>query len=88
MKNSILLFLLGIFVTISIAATVPNTGLLTVKPATPKSTIVKPIRAMFGIENDIADYVKSMIKQGYIVKSIAIIDDENWSKGVIVMEKY
>jgi hypothetical protein len=39
MKNSILTFLLGIFVTISIAATVPNTGILTIKPATPKYTV-------------------------------------------------
>jgi hypothetical protein len=61
---------------------------MTVKPQTPKSTVVKPIRAKFGIENDITDYIKSMVKKGYVVKSIAIIDDELWSKGVIVMEKY
>jgi hypothetical protein len=88
MKNNILIFLLGVFVTISIAATVPNTGLLTVKPAIPKSVIIKPIRTMSGIEIIITNYVKSMVSQGYIVKSISIIDDENFSKGVVVMEKY
>ena len=85
MKN-LFYFIAGVlFITLISATTV---SVMTVKPQTPKSTIVKPIRAMFGIENDIADYVKSMVKQGYVVKSIAIIDDESWSKGVIVMEKY
>ena len=79
-------FILGVSLIVLTSAT--TVSVMTVKPLTPKSTIVKPIRAMFGIENDIADYVKSMVKKGYIVKSIAIIDDENWSKGVVVMEKY
>ena len=85
MKN-LFFFIAGVFfVTLISAGTI---SVMTVKPQTPKLTIVKPIRAMFGIEDDIADYVKSMVKQGYVVKSIAIIDDESWSKGVIVMEKY
>ena len=85
MKN-LFYFIAGVFfVTLISAGTV---SVITVKPQTPKSTIVKPIRAMFGIEEEIANYVKAMVKQGYVVKSIAIIDDENWSKGVIVMEKY
>lgn len=85
MKN-LFYFIAGVFfVTLISAGTV---SVMTVKPQTPKSTIVKPIRAMFGIEEDIANYVKAMVKQGYVVKSIAIIDDESWSKGVIVMEKY
>jgi hypothetical protein len=85
MKN-LFYFILGVcLITLTSATTV---SIMTVKPVTPKSTVVKPIRAMFGIENEIADYVTSMVKKGYIVKSIAIIDDENWSKGVIVMEKY
>ena len=85
MKN-LFYFIAGVFfVTLISASTI---SVMTVKPQTPKLTIVKPIRAMFGIENDIADYVKSMVKQGYVVKSIAIIDDESWSKGVIVVEKY
>ena len=79
-------FLIGVlFITLISATTVQ---VMTVKPQTPKQTIVKPIRAMYGIENDITDYINSMVRQGWIVKSVAIIDDDNWSKGVIVMEKY
>ena len=85
MKN-IFYFIGGVFFITLISAT--TVSVMTVKPQVPKSTIVKPIRAMFGIENDIADFVKEKVKQGYVVKSIAIIDDESWSKGVIVMEKY
>jgi len=85
MKN-LFYFLLGlIFVSLISATTV---SVMTIKPEKPKSVIVKPIRAMFGIENDIAKFVEQKVKEGYIVKSISIIDDENWSKGVIVMEKY
>ena len=85
MKN-LFYFITGVLFITLISATTVN--VMTVKPQTPKSTIVKPIRAKFGIEEDIANYIKPMIKKGYIVKSIAIIDDENWSKGVIIMEKY
>ena len=85
MKN-LFYFIAGVFFVTLISAT--TVSVMTVKPQTPKSTIVKPIRAMFGIEDDIATYVKQKIKEGYVVKSIAIIDDESWSKGVIVMEKY
>ena len=77
MKNNILIFLLGVFVTISIAATVPNTGLLTVKPAKPRSTLVLYNR----------DYMnwKNYIYQGYQVKSASAGTDGGY---IIVMEKY
>ena len=77
MKNSILLFLLGIFVTISIAASIPNTGLLTVKPVKPISTLVLYNR----------DYMnwKNYIYQGYQVKSASAGTDGGY---IIVMEKY
>jgi len=57
-------------------------------PGRPSSVIVQDFREMYGIESDIKKFVISKVKEGYIVKSIAIIDDENWSKGVVVMEKY
>ena len=85
MKKAIYLFS-GIILTTFISAT--TVSVMTVKPQQPKSTIVKPIRAIYGIENEISKYVKQKISEGYIVKEIAIIDDETWSKGVIVMEKY
>jgi hypothetical protein len=85
MKN-IFYFILGICLIVLTSAT--TYSVMTIKPVTPKSVIVKPIRAMFGIEKDIAKFVEQKVKEGYIVKSISIIDDENWSKGVIVMEKY
>jgi hypothetical protein len=74
MKNNILIFLLGIFVTISIAATVPNTGLLTVKPAKPLNTVL--------ITSD--DNFNSYIKAGYIVKTISATNGFY----VIILEKY
>lgn len=73
MKNSILLFLLGIFVTISIAATVPNTGLLTVKPAKPIDTVIISSQ----------DNYKVYIKAGYIVKTLSA--DSGY---YVVLEKY
>ena len=82
MKNSILLFLLGIFVTISIAATIPNTGLLTIKPATPKSVI-----SFYGYRahpEPVVDKINKYSKHGYIVKEII---SSNYTY-IIVMEKY
>lgn len=77
MKNSILLFLLGIFVTISIAATIPNTG-MTVKPATPKSTIILNSRNY----SEWGDWVR----KGYQVKCIT--NGGNYNHVYIVLEKY
>ena len=82
MKNSILLFLLGIFVTISIAATIPNTGLLTIKPATPKVTI-----SFYGYRASpelVVDKINKYSKYGYIVKEM-VGSDYSY---IIVMEKY
>ena len=80
MKNNILIFLLGIFVTISIAATVPNTGLFTIKPATPKSVVVET----FYMPSQAKFFIKQKIREGYIYKS-AYAESSYW---LIVMEKY
>ena len=82
MKNSILLFLLGIFVTISIAATIPNTGLLTIKPATPKSVI--SFYEYRAYPESVVDKINKYSKNGYIVKEM-VGSDYNY---IIVMEKY
>ena len=82
MKNSILLFLLGIFVTISIAATIPNTGILTIKPVTPKSVI-----SFYGYKvspEDVVNDINKYSKNGYVVKEM-VGSDYTY---IIVMEKY
>ena len=81
MKNNILIFLLGIFVTISIAASIPNTGLLTVKPATPKSVFVTVT-----YNSEAEKYIKEYVKKGYIFKSFNAPGTNNY--GVLVLEKY
>ena len=80
MKNNILTFLLGIFVTISIATTVPNTGLFIVKPATPKATIIVDGWNTEKLNNNMKPYLKA----GYIVKNVSAGDGTR----VVVMEKY
>lgn len=80
MKNSILLFLLGVFVTISVAATVPNTGLLTVKPATPKSVFT-----IVCYNDEAVKYIKVMSQKGYKYINFSGVNSSN---GVLVMEKY
>lgn len=78
MKEKILIFLLGVFVTISIAATTGD--LMTVKPAKPVSTISE----WFKFTGSAISYIDNNSKQGYQVKLIAGTDDE-W---LVVMEKY
>ncbi len=80
MKNSILLFLLGVFVTISIAASIPNTGLLTVKPATPKSVFT-----IVCYNDEAVKYIKVMSQKGYKYINFSGVNSSN---GVLVMEKY
>jgi len=78
MKNSILIFLLGVFVTISIAAT--STSLMTVKPAVPKATI-----AISGWStSELNTNIKPYLKVGYIVKNISAGDGAR----IVIMEKY
>ena len=82
MKNNILIFLLGVFVTISIAATVPNTGLLTIKPVTPKSVI-----SFYGYRaspEEVVNKINKYSKYGYVVKEM-VGSDYTY---IIVMEKY
>lgn len=79
MKNSILIFLLGIFVTISIAATTID-SFITTKPALPKSVVVKSL-----YEYDIAEFTSKYIKQGYIIKSC---NGAGHSHYIVILEKY
>lgn len=82
MKNNILIFLLGIFVTISIAASIPNTGILTIKPVTPKSVI-----SFYGYRaspEEVVNKINKYSKYGYVVKEM-VGSDYTY---IIVMEKY
>jgi len=82
MKNTLLGLLLGMFLILGTAAS--TVSIMTVKPQTPKSTIVKSFRSIYGLE----EYVKQMVGEGYIVKSIAMSEDKYVSRGVVVLEKY
>lgn len=87
MKKTILPFLLGIFVATTLAFN--TTELLTVRPATPKSVLVKPFWGSFGIQEDITDYIKENVRKGYILKELCLDSEENgYQRGVVVMEKY
>lgn len=85
MKN-LFYFIAGVlFITLISATTV---SIMTVKPATPKATIVKDFRAVYGLEQEMRTFILSKVKEGYIVKSVSMMDDETFSKGIIVLEKY
>jgi len=79
MKNTILIFLLGIFVTISIAATVSN-SFITVKPTLPKYTVCSGDIYPYQVK----DFVVKYTEKGYITKTC--IGDR--AKMVVIMEKY
>lgn len=65
MKTNILYFLLGILITISVAAGVNNGGLITIKPSTPKSTVVF---GGFDNEKAIIQGIRNYAAKGYILK--------------------
>lgn len=77
MKNKILPFLLGIFVMLSIAATVPN-SILTFKPAKPTSTV-----SYCGQSPD--QFTLKYAKTGYQVVSSA---SQGYYNTYVVMVKY
>jgi len=82
MKTQFLTFLLGIFVAISFAAT--STNLLTVRPASPKYTVVFNISE--GSESAVSK-IRVWIKKGYIVKSVSGTSSSGYT-WIVVMEKY
>jgi hypothetical protein len=86
MKNNILSFLLGVMCVLFIAASSDTFQI--VQPKKPTITEVKSFRSMMGLESDIRQYIEQKVKDGYIVKSVAMMDDETWSKAIVVVEKY
>jgi len=88
MKKEFIMFLLGIFVTISVAFTPEVQKLITVKPTKPAVTIVQGF-SDFHVQDRITDYIISKSKDGYIVKSVSISGTRSECNiGVVVMEKY
>jgi hypothetical protein len=77
MKN----FILGCLFVLLTSATVTQTDLLTIKPATPKSVVTKVTR--YGTET--YNFINLYVKKGYIVKSTHGDGSGNW---LIIMEKY
>jgi len=77
MKQSILYFLLGIFITISIAST--TNIITTIKPSIPKDVYIQE----FNSYSELHNIIQQKNKEGYIVKTITM----KYS-GCIIMEKY
>lgn len=79
-------FMLGIALVILTSAT--TVSVMTVKPAKPKSTLVKSFWSEGDSEN-VAEYIKNQIKSGYILKSVEGANDGQYmSTWIVVMEKY
>lgn len=87
MKNLVLSFIAGIFFCLLMGAGAMQTMTVS-QPAQPKAVLTKSFRTMFGLEGDIKEFIDAKVKEGYIVKSVAMMDDDSWSKGIVVMEKY
>jgi len=82
MKN-LFYFIAGVlFITLISATTV---SIMTVKPARPKATIVF---SNDYTEEEFMDKIKTYVKQGYIVKSIAGSGKQYTDTWIVVMEKY
>ena len=86
MKINIVSFLLGVVSVLFIAAGADTFQV--VQPKKPTVVEVKSFRTMVGMESDIKKYIDEKVKDGYIVKSVAMMDDETWSKAIVVVEKY
>lgn len=81
MKN-ILSFLLGVALLVLLSATIQTSNLLTVKPATPKSSVCF---TYYGNKEG-KDLILKYNKLGYITKLVTERDGFGYS--LVVMEKY
>ncbi len=86
MKNQILTFLLGVFVTISVAFT--TTNLMTVKPEKPTHVVIQTYNEDRDIVSNMRNFIRIKVSEGYILKSISMTPDIPFSQGIVVMEKY
>lgn len=86
MKNNILSFILGCILIVFVSAQGNLTQVFA--PKTPKAVVVKSFRTYAYLEKEMKEYIDQKVKEGYIVKSVAMMEMETWSKGIVVMEKY
>lgn len=77
--KSIMLILLGVFITISFAAGVSGGDFITIKPATPKSTVI-----LKGYPKELQDDSTKYLQQGYIIKDVSVA----MNTGIMILEKY
>ena len=84
--KTIVAFIFGLVMSILISATTINTSLITTKPNTPKSVLVKGFG--YNEEEEIQQYVSVCTKDGYVVKSLNGGGGSGGSWWFLVMEKY
>ena len=84
--KTIIAFIFGLVIAILISATTVNTSLITTKPNTPKSVLVKGFG--YNEEEEIQQYVSACTKDGYVVKSLNGGGVSGGSWWFLVMEKY
>jgi hypothetical protein len=79
-------FILGIALVVLTSAT--TISVMTVKPATPKYFIVKSFDMESYSENQQEEYIREMMKKGWILKSQSLAGTQYSTHGIVVMEKY
>lgn len=77
--------LIGMILT---SGTTQQQGVITVKPAIPKYTIVKAFRQYYNIQDDVETFIRGNIQKGYVVKSVSMAEDDGRQRAIVVMEKY
>lgn len=83
MKKQLLIYTLGFLTPIFIGAGIASgTDILTVKPATPKSTVI--IDCSWGELSSDKREILEYYKKGYVVSKTVSVD----SRALVVMEKY
>lgn len=81
MKGKLIGFGLGLMVFMLISSTVVTRELITVKPQTPKSTVIIYHNSII----EVRDKAFSYTRRGYIIKTMAVSKSGNV---IIVLEKY
>jgi hypothetical protein len=82
MKNLIYV-LLGALLILSTSVTTAT--IMTTRPATPKYFVVK---AFYDGPKEQSDYIRKMMKDGWILKSQSLCGRQYSTQGIVVMEKY
>lgn len=85
MKKQILLFLIGGLTFLSIGAGLATSAdIITIKPTTPKNTVVK-----YGEASNVAITIETYAEKGYVVKQLSLsIANNGTYKAFAIMEKY